>query len=467
MAVDSKFWNRLSPAIQNEVIGLLPILGGKCSQLATVSQAWRSIIEPLNFAEIKCESNDQDRWGLDAVDNQFIVNAFHILLRTLSRWEPRGDLVLDISVYSPSDNQHWFKYISFYSDTDTVKPFHHGHEHGATVNDPAHGWVIGQPIAAPSESAIDHVFDEIMGEGPFHDDETEFQWWRSLPCVPVVGVVLFRQQTRRRWKPLAIANMLTRFPNIKEVCYEPWRELGGMELQTDKWNQKVIESFPQIGALCKLTIFENFNESYTRIYRTPSIRLPATRVPSQDVSLKLARTSQHLEMLSASFMVDAREFFLAPQIHNSWRPTALRMPRLRIMELWNGRKGVAMLFRYQRAREDGQPAVITIRGTSELVLETAVVEAWDMVAYRYCHSKVAIQTSSIDPNEIKSHGGAIYQLGLLTEVTRPVSLRQIINENSVSRARALPPPPPRSSYLEYRTILAMIEVWDQQRQQQQ
>ncbi|KAF5611876.1 PRANC domain protein [Fusarium subglutinans] len=538
MAIDSKLWNRLSPANQNEVIGLLPILGGKCSQLATVSRAWRSIIEPLNFAEIsltvprltepnsqailvrkrnqiryiwfrvelkrydctECESNNQDRWGLDAVDNQFIVNAFHKLFRTLSAWEPRGDLVLDISVYSPSDNQHWFKYISFYSDTDTVEPSHHGHEHGVTVNDPAHGWVVGQPIAAPSEHTIDHVFDEIMGEGPFPDDETEFQWWRSLPRVPVVGVVLFRQQTRRRWKPLAIANMLTRFPNIKEVCYEPWRELGGMDLQTDKWNQKLIESFPQIGSLCKLTIFENVDQSYPEIYRQtyPGIhRAPAIRVPSQGVSQGLARTSQHLEMLSASFMADASLFFAAPQIQYSgtWSKltslaltsnvltgdadpqyvsdmlqnaayTALKMPRLNVMELWNGRKGVAMLFRYQRPREDGEPAVITVRGTSELALETTVVEAWDLVAYRHGHSKVAIQTSSIDPNEIKSHGDAICQLGLLTEVTRPVSLRQIINENSVSRARPLPPPP-RSSYLEYRTILAMIEIWDQQRQQQQ
>ncbi|PNP77721.1 hypothetical protein FNYG_08802 [Fusarium nygamai] len=533
MAMDRTPWGRLPPEVQNEIVGLLSILGGKCSQLATVSRAWRSIIEPLNFADIsltvprltdpnsqailarnrnqiryvwfrvelkqydctECLNADRDQWGLDEIDNQFIVDAFESLFTTLSTWEPRGDLVLDISIYSPSDNQHWFKYISFHSDTDIDEPSHRGHEHGATVNDPAHGWITGQPIAAPDEMAIERVFEEIMDEGPFHDDETEFQWWRSLPCVPVVGVVLFRQQTRRRWKPVAIANMLTRFPNIKEICYEPRRELGGMEKRTDKWNQKLIGSLPQIGSLCKLTIFENFDESYTKIYRTPGIRLPAIRVPSQDVSLKLARTSQHLEMLSASFMVDAREFFLAPQIHDSWTwgkltsltltsnvltgdanplnvnkmllnaaATALRMPRLQIMELWNGRKGVAMLFRYQRAREDGQTAIITIRGTSELALETAVVEAWDMVAYRHCHSNVAIQTSSIDPNGIRSHGDAICQLGLLTEVARPVSLRQIINENGVSRSRPLPRTPSLSSYITYRAI---IESWNQQQQQQQ
>ncbi|KAF5693749.1 hypothetical protein FDENT_1755 [Fusarium denticulatum] len=442
-----------------------------------------------------CAGADEDQWGLDEVDNQFIADAFENLSTTLITWETRGDLVLDISIYSPSYNQHWFKYITFSSDTNIGESSHHGHQYGATVNDPAHGWVTGQPIHAPDKFAIEHVFDEIMGEGPFHDDETEFQWWRSLPCVPAVGVVLFRQQTRRRWKPLAIANMLTRLPNIKEVCYEPWRELDGMNKQTDKWNQKLIQSFPQMESLCNLTIFENFDESYAEIYRTPAIRLPAIRVPSRAVSQKLARTSQHLEMLSASFMVDAREFFLASQIQHSWTwdkltslaltsnvltgdadpqhvnkmlqnaaATALRMPKLNKMELWNGRKGVAMLFRYQRAREDGQSATITIRGTSQLALGTAVVGAWDMVAYRHCHSNVVVQNSSIDPNEIRSHGDAICQLGLLTEVTRPVSPRQIINENSVSRSRPLPPSP-LPSLASYRRMLAFFQSLDQQQQQ--
>lgn len=279
------------------------------------------------------------------------------------------------------------------------------------------------------------------------------------------------------------------------ACLIPDSLIDAAANHLETGNQKLIGSLPQMGSLCKLTVFENFDESYTEIYRTPGIRLPVIRVPSQDVSLKLARTSQHLETLSASFMADAREFFLAPQIHDSWTwdkltsltltsnvltedadplhvnkllqnaaAAALRMPRLRIMELWNGRKGVAMLFRYQRARKDGQPAIITIRGTSELVLGTGVVEAWEMVAYQHSYSNVVIQTSSIDPSRIKSHGDAICQLGLRTEVTRPVSLRQIINENSVLRSRPLPRAPSLSSYITYRAI---IDSWKQQDQQQQ
>lgn len=73
-----------------------------------------------------------------------------------------------------------------------------------------------------------------MGEGPFEDEEQEMQWWRTLPLVPAISAVLLRRQTRRRWKPDAIANMLTRFPNLNELCYEPWREWDYMQEETDE-----------------------------------------------------------------------------------------------------------------------------------------------------------------------------------------------------------------------------------------
>ncbi|TGO72829.1 hypothetical protein BELL_0414g00010 [Botrytis elliptica] len=41
---------------------------------------------------------------------------------------------------------------------------------------------------------------------------------------------------------------------------------------------------------------------------------------------------------------------------------AMNMPNLETMEKWNGEKGLAMLFRYQRNKR-GQPAVIIYRGT--------------------------------------------------------------------------------------------------------
>ncbi|OIW26987.1 hypothetical protein CONLIGDRAFT_580337 [Coniochaeta ligniaria NRRL 30616] len=473
MSRDRTSWGCLPPEIRNEIVGLLPVLGGRCSLLATVARDWQSIVEPLNFAEIsltiryiwfrvelkqydcsQCANTDRGRWGLDNIDNQFIADAFESLFTILSVWEPRGDLVLDISVYSPSDNQHWFKYLSFCSDANLGEcSSRRGHDQETTlINDPAHGWVAGQQVLAPEEHAVEKTFDEIMGEGPFDDEEPEMRWWRSLPFVPVVGVVLLRQQTRRRWKPVALANMLTRFPNMNELWYEPWREWTGIEMQTDKRNQTLIESFSRT-KLCKLTIFENFNESYPERY----YQCPAIRVPDPAVSRKLARASLYLTTLSASFMADAGYFFAARQeswtwdkltslaltsrlltddadtsdINNMLRDAAvaaLEMPRLNRMELWNGRRGVAMLFRYQRAR-DGQSAVITVRGTWELALGIAATRAWDVVARRHCHGRVVVQTSLIDPDVVRCHGDAIRRLGLSAEVVRPVSLRQILSEH--------------------------------------
>lgn len=192
--------------------------------------------------------------------------------------------------------------------------------------------------------------------------------------------------------------------------------------------------------MCKLTIFENFNESYPERYSD----CPAIRVPNPAVSRKLARASLHLTTLSASFMADAGHFFAARQDSWTWDKltslaltsrvlnndadtsdtnnmlrdaavTALKMPRLETMELWNGRRGVAMLFRSQRAR-DGQSAIITIRGTSELALGIAAEQARDVVAHQHCHGRVVVQTSLIDPDVIRCHGDAIRQLVFSTEV---------------------------------------------------
>ncbi|KAK9439890.1 hypothetical protein VB005_04505 [Metarhizium brunneum] len=484
-------WHRLPPEIRIDIISLVPLLGGRCSRLATVCQDWHSIIEPLNFADIsltvprladldsrailfrkrsqiryvwfrveltqydctQCDTTDSSFRGLD---NDFIADAFESLFTTLSAWEPCGDLILDISVYSPSDNQHWFKHLSFRSDGslgECSSP--RGHEQDTTpINDPAHGWVAGRQLVSPGWRAIEQTFEEIMTEGPFDDEEPEMQWWRSLPLVPVVGVVLLRQQTRRRWKPVALANMLTRFPNMKELCYEPWREWNIFQVFTDRRNQTLMESFSST-KLCKLTIFENFNESYPGRFSQPLM----VREPDPAVSQKLANASLHLTTLSASFMVDAGFFFAALQdtwkwekltslvltsrvlthyadpsdINNMLRDAAaaaLKMPRLDTMELWNGRWGVAMLFRYQRAR-NGQSAIITVRGTSVFSLGVAATEAWDMVARQHRHGRVVVQTSSIDPCAIRCHGDAIRHLGLSADVVRPVSLQQILSEHDL------------------------------------
>jgi uncharacterized protein DUF6546 len=175
------------------------------------------------------------------------------------------------------------------------------------------------------------------------------------------------------------------------------------------------------------------------------------------VSRKLARASLRLDTLCVSFMADAGYFFAARDDAWTWESltsltltsriftndakasdidqllrdaavAALQMPKLERMELWNGRKGVAMLFRYQRTRDKQKPASITVRGTSELVVGDAALKVWDVVARSHGNEGVVVETSLID-EELRCHANAIFHLGLSTQVARPVSLQQMITEH--------------------------------------
>ena len=103
---------------------------------------------------------------------------------------------------------------------------------------------------------------------------------------------------------------------------------------------------------------------------------------------------------------------------------ALQMPKLDTMEIWNGRRGMAMVFRYEKG-QDRQPAMITLRGTWALELAPEVKSAWDGVT----NETVGVRSSLIDPSLVQSHGDAIQKLGLSTEVIRPASLQQIMIEH--------------------------------------
>lgn len=201
-------------------------------------------------------------------------------------------------------------------------------------------------------------------------------------------------------------------------------------------------------------MFKNFNELYPEVTWVSPVRMP---IPG--VSRALARASLKLEHLSASFMVDASDFFyvilpswtwpnmttlaltsqlLAPNVNPPMMDrmleaavaAAMKMPSLRTMEIWTGRKGLAILFRYETAW-NREPAVITCRGSSDLELRPAVIEAWEKVAPRHDYRPRLVVVKELLGSDtvIKSHGDAIKHSGLSNMVVRPVSLRQILRKH--------------------------------------
>ncbi|KAK4241607.1 hypothetical protein C8A03DRAFT_40959 [Achaetomium macrosporum] len=516
-------WDGLPREIRLLILEALMQDGCTLARLATVSREWQTKLERYNFARIRLtplhvvdfgsmihrnralvryiwfclELDDYDctkcapahqtltdqEWeeafAVGDTGNCPITTAFQSLFSILSTWEPKGDLILDISIYSPSDSEHWFKYLTFLPETPSAERLVGGSMEQTISNkvyhDPQHGWIAGFRHSAPPSAAIRKVFHSIMEEGPFDSEQLELQWWDQLPS------------NRRRWKPRSLAHMFARFPRLQEVHYEPWREWDCIQTFTDRGEyycipaqlvarsqlykyfmlitriryldfQCLFESVQRFNNnLKRLTVFENFSQQYPasmqRFLHGVDLGLcDSIRNPAPAVSRMAARASLKLEHLAASFIVDASHFF---EIEPSWvwpnltslvltskllvpdenpikigamlqaaAAAAIKMPKLKTMEIWNGRKGLAALFKYQTFR-NLQQAMIIWRGTWKLAIEPSTIQAWEAVMHQYDDRRLDLVQERLDETAIKSHGDAIHYLMLSSQVIRPTSLRQI------------------------------------------
>ncbi|KAK7965783.1 uncharacterized protein PG986_000060 [Apiospora aurea] len=483
-------WDGLPKEIRLLILEHLIQDGCSLGPLATVSREWQTKIEQHNFARIKVtrsrfpdlnrmthrnraliryiwfclELADYDCTGCETYIPSFngelvkphdsdsdyhdtVTGALNYLFWLLSAWEPHGSLTLDISMHSPSDSEHWFKYLTFMPDVPSDRLVGDRIEEvisNRTYHDPQHDWVSGVRHYAPPEKAFRRVFRTIK---PF---------WAQLPAVPAVTSFLLRQQTRRAWTQQSLAQMFACFPRLQEIHYEPWRL--NMDLEGRFYDADFRYMFDSLQSsnsdLKSLILFENFNQHYPHPggYNTP-------RNPHPSSSGALALVSRRLEHLAASFVVEASHFFDLYSPRATWprltslaltsnlltpvtgpakiaamledaAATAMRMPKLETLEIWNGRKGLAALFQYQAPR-DIRPATITWRGTWELAMEPAVIQAWEAVARRRGGWRLDLVREGLEGAEIMSHGDAIHHLKLAGQVIRPISLLQIRSEHEV------------------------------------
>lgn len=183
------------------------------------------------------------------------------------------------------------------------------------------------------------------------------------------------------------------------------------------------------------------------------------RPPNPALSRILSEVSSNYESLSASFVVDADGFFalnesqplktwpnlrhlfltsqlLAPDQDKTRVTDMLRaaaraaayMPKLETLQIWNGRKNLAALFKYEPATEQGQTSTITWRGTWEFPLHASVIQAWQSLASEPSQHGMRVICESIGGDQVQCHGDAMLLLELPEVVIRHVSLRQIRNE---------------------------------------
>uniref|UniRef100_A0A0B7KDK2 DUF6546 domain-containing protein n=1 Tax=Bionectria ochroleuca TaxID=29856 RepID=A0A0B7KDK2_BIOOC len=464
--------------------------GCRLAHLVTVSREWQSVIEPHIFSRItltvsrladlnqithrnrhlvkslylaieletydcmKCKGKTRELLGLSYKDNRLVTTCIENLFSSLSTWEQdTSNLLLDISIYSPSDSEHWFKYLTFEPDVSIQNFDQYLKEKKRALHessDRQHGWNAAYQESFPESYAIENKSWE---RGPFDSEEEEFEWWSKLPFIPAVTGIRLRQLTRRRWKPAALERLFSRFPRLEEIHYEPWREWDrAIERFTDSAYERMFKSLPNVK---RLVLFENFNQEYpASIYYAEALR-----IPSSAVGRAIGLASLKLDILSASFILDATDFFTITTGHTNWpclsslsltsnllMPDASttelssmlelaasavkRMPKLRVMEIWNGRKGIAAVFRYRR--DHG----INWRATWDMDFESNVKKSWKSVwQMRRPSSEWTITKEVIGcGKDIQSHGDAIIELQLITEVLRPISLQQIQIEHKMRAA---------------------------------
>ncbi len=109
---------------------------------------------------------------------------------------------------------------------------------------------------------------------------------------------------------------------------------------------------------------------------------------------------------------------------------ALAMQKLKTVEIWNGGKGFACIFRYSRAGgQAGQRPTISLDVSwgYRILPGKEVYRAWEAVAKAHdCTDRgIDLQQTSLHPGLFKTHGSVMGILELKRLVAHPVSLAQL------------------------------------------
>ncbi|KAH7130995.1 hypothetical protein EDB81DRAFT_905784 [Dactylonectria macrodidyma] len=404
------------------------------------------------------------KWSLQqATDSETVERAISRLFSCLSTWDTPtvAGLRLEISAVSSSDREHVFQ-ADVYLDSED-----YAEDQGlieTELHDLRHGYAHGERTDAPNLAALQKVFN--VGLFPSFKENL-------LAKVPAVKTLLLRRQTRRLLGLEALQGIFGSLPKLETLIFEPWRAFDRSESEeygVDKvYCDVIMGSLPS--TLKNLTLFEDFNEDFNLVYASEAAQArwlvtpELVRTPSPSLGLAFASSSLGMTNLSASYLVDARDFFSAamgePMVDQIWDKlecltltspllgdelnahdvaamlvdagrTAQRMPKLRLMEIWYGMRETACVFRYRI--EDGV-STISWEGTWSLTLATsAMAKAWQGVAESHTGRDLKVRTAQAEPldtEHVKSHAHAVAQLGLCSNVAHPASLEEIRREADV------------------------------------
>jgi hypothetical protein len=307
---------------------------------------------------------------------------------------------------------------------------------------------------------------------------------RKLPRVEVITNFLIRREYYRNFDPRALSRIFQSLPRLESINLERWIHIKAAdERRWNNRMLKSLLPMPHrllpkgndpgssvLGAalpnsLKRLSLFAAARETFQKQSAMPAA--------NPDTAKSLATLSQNLQQLSISFLVDAEDFFRSlywptsdkggkgsGELHRlEYEPywehltslaltskifimqetslslstsrindllfaaamTAEKMPKLEVMEIWNGDKGQAGIFRYVSTLKSTE---IVWQGTQHLALSEQVLTAWREVALKNARHKLSVRVIPILLTRIEGSACVLDYLRLRKQVIHEVSAWQ-------------------------------------------
>lgn len=392
-----------------------------------------------------------------------------------------------LSVSSPSDSAHHFRYVQPRNITLRGNCLIKGDSDLADIHDEAHGWYGGVQVTPCQGARLRHVgkplvFDLAHVGGllpPF-----------SLPKLNFVYNLWIPRQFHRAIPQLG--HIFSSLPKLWTFNHESWCHVQASDewSSTKDWRQ-IVESLPR--GLEKLSLSEDHTEA---------LNSGVERAYDPVVALGLRLESLNLVELGASGLADAFSFFwpfsaergaeflahavsqyawdrleilslaseyltlegILPRRHTltNWQEienllqsaatAALLMPKLRIMQLWGARRHEACIFRYTASQADRRfhPCPREFEGPLLEWVDTespatgfkpvVVLDSWQKIADKYGHGRLRTLGGYIPPRCINSRNSVLKYLDHWRYITQP-HRQQVWEADNLEFAQT---PPPKS-----------------------
>ncbi|OHF02108.1 hypothetical protein CORC01_02687 [Colletotrichum orchidophilum] len=272
-----------------------------------------------------------------------------------------------------------------------------------------------------------------------------------LPPVEVVTKFLTRRANTRNIHPDTLDQIVRSLPRLGEIHFERWRL--GREGDERRW-LKGLNDMCRYGlplSVKKLTIFHEE-------IRVPFFaRSAPRRMVMEELIGSLVQGALHLEHLALCFIIEADEFLSNTlEFRNLTSLTltsalfidrsadtdeaverlmktkkllllaamaASRMPKLQLIEIWNGGDGQASVFCY---KVGGERAEVIWKSTQdELIVDADVLEAWRATARVHGRNELQCSVTRLGIGGFKYYGSVLPYLESKEQVLHKVSAVQM------------------------------------------